>query len=87
MKKIEVQNIVTLKNNNNIIIEKADKGGNTVILNKDDYIQGVTQLHNIDYYEVLDGNQTQIHNGKCTPKDQNTGTQNTKLHKGHHPCA
>ena len=46
--------IKTLKNDNNIIIKPADKGGATVIMNKKDYIQEANrQLSNTLHYKKL----------------------------------
>ena len=38
LKKVETQAIKTLKENKNIVIKPADKGGVVVIKNKEDYI-------------------------------------------------
>ena len=47
--------IKSLKNNNEIVIKKADKGSATVIMNKTDYLaEGYRQLSNLNYYKKLD---------------------------------
>ena len=46
--------IKTLKENINILIKPADKGGVTVIMNKEDYIiEGLWQLNNMNHYRRL----------------------------------
>lgn len=50
----EVDCLKNMKNNTNIIIKPADKGGATVILNKQNYIQEAErQLSNTKYYKAL----------------------------------
>jgi len=52
---LEKQSLETLKRNDSIIIKPADKGGATVIMNKDSYInEALRQLNNQDYYVKLD---------------------------------
>ena len=44
-----------LRANPNIIVKLADKGGATVIFNKEDYItEAMQQLSNEEYYSKLD---------------------------------
>ena len=65
LKKKEWQAITTLKNNNNIVIKQADKGGNIVIMNKQDYIQeGLRQLSNSNHYEILKEDPTWEYNNQ-----------------------
>ena len=46
-------------NNKDIVIKPADKGGNIVIMNKQDYIQeGLRQLSNSNHYEILEEDPT-----------------------------
>ena len=57
--------INTLRNNKNIVIKPADKGGNIVIMNKEDYIQeGLRQLLDHNFYEVLEEDPTQNYNNQ-----------------------
>ena len=52
----------SLRNNKNIIIKPADKGGAIVILNTDDYIQeGNSQLSNTKFYKPIDNDPTRIY--------------------------
>ena len=54
LKKEESIAITTLRNNRDIVIKPADKGGNIVIMNKQDYIQeGLRQLSDSNHYEIL----------------------------------
>ena len=65
LKKEECQAITTLRNNNNIVIKPVGKGGNTVTMSKQDYIQeGLRQLPNSNYYEILDEDPTQEYNNQ-----------------------
>ena len=60
MKKEEWKAITTLRNNKDLVIKPADKGGNTVIMNKQDYLQEVLkQLSNNNHYETLEEDPTQ----------------------------
>ena len=55
----EREAIRQLKDNNNIIIRPADKGGAIVILDLDDYInEGLRQLNDTNVYRKLSGNPT-----------------------------
>ena len=55
--------ISELKNNHNIVIKRADKGGATVILNKKDYIiEAVKQLSDTRFYKKLDTDPTHTYN-------------------------
>ena len=48
-----------------IVIKPADKGGNIVIMNKQDYLQeGLKQLSNSTHYEILDKDPTQEYNNQ-----------------------
>ena len=40
LKKEELTAITTLRENKDIVIKPADKGGNIVIMNREDYIEG-----------------------------------------------
>ena len=63
LKKEEWIAINTLRRNENIVIKPADKGGNVVIMNKEDYIQeGLRQLSDHDFYEELEEDPTQNYN-------------------------
>ena len=51
----------TLRNNQNIVIKPADKGGAIVIMNKQDYIdEGLRQLSNKIHYKELENAQQTI---------------------------
>ena len=51
-----------LKNNENIIIKKADKGAAVVIMSRDDYIkEGIRQLSDANFYVKLDHDPTPNH--------------------------
>ena len=59
LKKEEWTAITTLQNNKDIIIKPADKGGNIVIMKKEDYIQeGLRQLIDSNHYEILEEDPT-----------------------------
>ena len=63
LKKEEWIAINTLRNNRSIVIKPADKGGNIVIMDKEDYIQeGLRQLHK--FYETLENDPTQNYNNQ-----------------------
>ena len=65
LKKEEWAAINTLRNNRNIVIKPADKGGNIVIMDKEDYIQeGLRQLSNHKFYETLENDPTQNYNNQ-----------------------
>ena len=62
-KKKEWQAITTIRNNKHVVIKPADKGGNIVIMKKQDYIQeGLRQLSNSSHYEILEEDPTQEYN-------------------------
>ena len=64
-KKEEWTAITTLRNNKDIVIKPADKGGNIVIMNKEDYIQeGLRQLSDSNHYEILEEDPTQNYNNQ-----------------------
>ena len=51
----EQNSLRMLKDNNSIIIKPADKGGATVILDKDNYIlEAIRQLNDTKYYKKID---------------------------------
>ena len=53
----ELEALKQLRNDNTIVIKKADKGSNVVIMNRDDYIAEVErQLNDTKFYEKLDEN-------------------------------
>ena len=55
LSKEERQSIQSLKNNDSIVIKKADKGSTIVVQNKADYIQKASdQLSNSSFYTKLD---------------------------------
>ena len=57
--KKEIAALKSLKSNGSIIIRKADKGGNTVILNKKDYIaEANRQLRNTRHYKPVSKDST-----------------------------
>ena len=63
LKKEEWQAITTLRNNKDIVIKQADKGGNIVIKDKhDDLQEGLRQLSNNNHYELLEEDSTQGYN-------------------------
>ena len=52
-----VYGYLTLRNDNTIIIKKADKGSTVVLMNRDDYIAEVErQLNDTKFYKKLDEN-------------------------------
>ena len=56
LSKSEYNAINTLQNNQSIVIKEADKGGTTVILNKEHYQEMVeTIINDNKYYEKLEG--------------------------------
>ena len=55
----------TLRNNKDTVIKPTDKGGNIVIMNKQDYLQeGLKQLSNRNHYEILEEDPTQEYNNQ-----------------------
>ena len=63
LKKEEWTAISTLRNDKNIVIKPADKGGNIEIMDKEDYIQeGLRQLSDNTHYEELEEDPTQNNN-------------------------
>ena len=53
----ELEALKQLRSDNTIVIKKADKGSNVVIMNRDDYIAEVErQLNDTKFYEKLDEN-------------------------------
>ena len=55
LKKEEWKAITILRNNKDILIKPADKVGNIIIMNKQDYLQeGLKQLSNSNHYETLE---------------------------------
>ena len=53
----ELEALKQLRNDNTIVIKKADKGSTVVIMNRDDYIAEVErQLNDTKFYEKLDEN-------------------------------
>ena len=57
--------INTLRRNENIVIKPADKGGNIVIMNKEDYIhEELMQLSDQNFYEELEEDPTQNYNNQ-----------------------
>ena len=65
LKKEEWTATSTLRNNRDIVIKPADKGGNIVIINKQDYIQeGLRQLSDSNHYEILEEDPTQTYNNQ-----------------------
>ena len=65
LKKEEWTAITTLRNNRDIVIKPADKGGNIVIMNREDYIkEGLKQLSDTNYYEMLEEDPTQNYNNQ-----------------------
>ena len=65
LKKEEIAAINTLRNNKDIVIRPADKGGNIVIMNREDYIkEGLRQLSDNNHYEELSDDQTVNYNNQ-----------------------
>ena len=65
LKKEEVITINTLRNNKDIVIKPANKGGNIVIMNKEDYIkEGLRQLSDTNHYEILEEDPSQNYNNQ-----------------------
>ena len=62
LKKEEWLAITTLRNNKDIVIKPADKGGNIVIMNREDYIKERLKLLSDNHYEMLEEDQTQNYN-------------------------
>ena len=53
---LELHALINLKNRNDIVLKKADKGSVIVILDKDAYIsEAHNQIFNDKYYRPLDG--------------------------------
>ena len=68
LKKEEWTAITSLRNNKDIVMivmKPADKGGNIVIINKEDYIQeGLRQLSDSNHYEILEEDPTHNYNNQ-----------------------
>ena len=65
LKKEEWSAITTLRNNKDIVIKPADKGGNIVIMNREDYIkERLRQLSDNNHYEMLEEDPTQNYNNQ-----------------------
>ena len=65
-----------LKGNNNIVIKPADKGGSTVIMDKDNYIrEACTQLHDERFLKKIDNIPTPTLTNKIETPHQRTTTQ------------
>ena len=65
LSKEERQSIQSLKNNDSIVIKKADKGSTIVVQNKADYIQKASdQLSNSSFYTKLDRDPTTKFTGR-----------------------
>ena len=66
LKQEELTAITTLlRNNKDIVIELADKGGNIVIMNSYDYIkEGLRQLSDHNHFELLEEDPTQNYNNQ-----------------------
>ena len=65
LKKEEWTAITILRNNKDIVIKPADKGGNIVIMNREDYIkEGLKQLSDNNHYEMLEEDPTQNYNNQ-----------------------
>ncbi|KAJ1166052.1 hypothetical protein NDU88_006462 [Pleurodeles waltl] len=61
--------IESLKNDENIVIKKSDKGENIVILSRDDYLkEGLRQLQDKESYSVVDKNEMLIAKKKVFEK-------------------
>ena len=60
LKKEQLTALNTLRNNKDIVTKPADKGGNIVIMNKEDCIkEGLRQLSDNNHYEILKQDPTQ----------------------------
>ena len=58
----EIQSLCNLKERNDIIITKADKGGAVVIINVDDYLkEAKCRLDNTEFYQKLNQDLTETH--------------------------
>ena len=78
LKKEEWTAISTLRNNRDIVIKPADKGGNIVIMNKQDYIQeGLRQISDSNHYEILEEDPTQTYNNQLYQVLQQATNLNT----------
>ena len=65
LRKEEWKAISTLRNNKDRVFKPADKGGNIVIMNKQDYLQeGLKQLSNSNNYEIQEQDPTQEYNNQ-----------------------
>ena len=65
LKKEELAAITTLRNNKEVVIKPEDKGGNIVIMNREDYIkEGLRQLSDHNHYEVLNEDPTLNYNNQ-----------------------
>ena len=63
LNKVQKQALKTLKDNRDIVIKQADKGGGTVIQNRDDYIkEGERQLSDKNFYAKLESDPTELNN-------------------------
>ena len=63
--KDEKKGINKLTSNKNLVIKPADKGGATVILNKEDYVaEGKRQLSDVDFYQKLTSDHTEDNSRK-----------------------
>ncbi|KAI5692681.1 hypothetical protein M8J77_022402 [Diaphorina citri] len=56
--------IKQLRENNDIIIRPADKGGKTVVMDKADYTQKMTSILNSNDYEIIPGDPTKTIEGR-----------------------
>ena len=56
----------SLKNDENIIIKKADKGAATILIDQTDYIKGERQLSDTNFYIETPSNYTQSHTDYIT---------------------
>ena len=62
LNKSQYRAISELRNNRDIIIKKADKGSNIVIMNRCDYVkEGLRQLNNSEFYCKTDNDLTEEH--------------------------
>ena len=54
--------LIRLSDDRNIVIKSADKGGETLILNSEDYVaEALRQLDNTEYYKKVDRDLTKEH--------------------------